>query len=161
MKLNYILITQISSKNQIRDMSITITMTPAIDNAVKEMIASALEQQLVALSEKYKFDVEEGREVININDIKFVKGCAVSPKKETKKEKKEKNKDKVKKAMSGYMLFSKENRESVTEKAKSVLKEGEKYQASETLKKLGAMWSALSKEEQVKWNEKAHAMKGE
>lgn len=140
-------------------MSITITMTPVIENTIKEMIASALEQQVVALAEEFKFDVEKGRQVFNTNDIKFVKGRVVSPKKETKKEKKEKNKDTVKKAMSGYMLFSKEHRESVTDKAKSLLKEGEKYQASETLKKLGAMWSALSKDEHVKWNDKAHAMK--
>ena len=138
-------------------MSITITMTPVIENTIKEMIASALEQQVVALAEEFKFDVEKGCEVFNTNDIKFVKGRAVSPKKETKKDKKAlDDTPKEKKAMTGYMLFSKEHREAVTEKAKSSLKTGEKYQASGTVKTLGAMWSALSKEEQVKWNEKAH-----
>tara|TARA_B110000037_G_C16936978_1_gene431057 strand:+ start:150 stop:566 length:417 start_codon:yes stop_codon:yes gene_type:complete len=137
-------------------------MTPTIENSIKEMIASAMEQQVVALAEKYKFDVEEARDHMKICDIKFVKGRAVSPKKETKKDKKTNNDTpKEKKAMTGYMLFSKEHREEVTEKAKSTLKEGEKYQASGTVKTLGAMWTALSKEEQVKWNEKAHAAKDE
>ena len=138
-------------------MSTTIIMSQTIEKSIKEMCSSAMDQTIVALSEKYKFDVEEARDHMKTGDIKFVKGRAVSPKKETKKDKKAlDDTPKEKKAMTGYMLFSKEHREAVTEKAKSSLKTGEKYQASGTVKTLGAMWSALSKEEQVKWNEKAH-----
>tara|TARA_R110002074_G_scaffold172331_1_gene334890 strand:- start:3669 stop:4085 length:417 start_codon:yes stop_codon:yes gene_type:complete len=137
-------------------------MTPAIENSIKEMIASGIasaqEQQVVALAEEYKFDVEEGRKVFKVKDIKFVKGRAVSP---NKGKKVVDDTPKVKKAMTGYMMFSKEHRDDVTEKAKSALKEGEKYQASGTVKTLGAMWSALSKEKQIVWNDKAQAVKDE
>lgn len=79
-------------------------------------------------------------------------------KKEIKKDKKNANdKPKVAKPPSGYMLFSNDNRASVTETAKAALKDGEKYKASETLKKLGAMWSALSDEDKKKWNDKSKA----
>ena len=131
-------------------MSTIIAMSNTIDNAIKEMCSSAIEQTIVTLAEKYNFNVDEASKYINVKDIKFTKGRSVSP---NKNKKVMDDTPKVKKAMTGYMLFSKENREAVTEKAKSTLKEGEKYQASGTVKTLGAMWSALSKENQIEWND--------
>ena len=65
------------------------------------------------------------------------------------------DKPKVKRNTNGYMAFNSENRASVVEKAKANLSEGETYKANETIKTLGAMWSALSDKDKKVWNDKA------
>jgi hypothetical protein len=83
-----------------------------------------------------------------------------SSKKSNKSNKVKNSNDKpiVKRNTTGYMAFNSENRASVVEKAKANLGEGEKYKANETIKTLGAMWSALSDNDKKLWNDKALAI---
>ena len=80
------------------------------------------------------------------------------PKKE-KKEKKEKGSDDDKpkiKRISGYILYSKANREDV----KAELSEGdEKPKNTDIMCKLAENWKALNDEERAEWNAKAKELK--
>ena len=58
---------------------------------------------------------------------------------------------KPKRAATGYILFSKDKRPSVVAAAPSPLR------PPEVMTKLGALWKALSKEEQAVWNARAKA----
>ena len=68
------------------------------------------------------------------------------------------DKSKVKRNTTGYMVFNSENRDAVTEAGKTKLLDGEVYKANQTIKTLGALWSALSQDEKKVWIDKADAI---
>ena len=81
------------------------------------------------------------------------------PKKE-KKEKKEKSTsddDKPKK-VSGYILFSKANREDAIETLQAAGEGDAKIKSTDVMKELGRMWKELDTPEKDDWNIKAKAM---
>lgn len=85
-------------------------------------------------------------------------------KKSEKKAKKQKksndshdNEPKKKKGPSGYLLYSNVIRKDVTEKLAE--ESDEKPKGPVIMKKLGAMWKALSDDERDAWNEKAKELK--
>jgi hypothetical protein len=63
--------------------------------------------------------------------------------------------EKPKKRLTGYLLFSKENRAVVKAALEEELDEGEKLQSKTVVGALAAAWKALSEEEQAEWKEKA------
>ena len=81
--------------------------------------------------------------------------------KKPKKEKKEKpassDDDKPKKA-SGYILFSKANREDAIETLQAAGEGDAKIKSTDVMKELGRMWKELDTPEKDDWNIKAKAM---
>ena len=82
------------------------------------------------------------------------------PKKE-KKEKKEKSAssdDEKPKRISGYILFSKANREDAIETLQEAGEEDAKVKSTDVMKELGRMWKELEATEKEEWNIKAKAI---
>ena len=77
------------------------------------------------------------------------------PKKE-KKEKSTSDDDKPKK-VSGYILFSKANREDAIETLQGSGEEEVKIKSTDVMKELGRMWKELDETEKEEWNTKAKA----
>ena len=79
--------------------------------------------------------------------------------KKAKKEKKDKDSDDEKpktKRISGYILYSKTNRDDVKAELTT---DDEKAKNTDIMCKLAANWKALSDEERAEWNAKAKEMK--
>jgi len=86
-------------------------------------------------------------------DNKEPKGKSVDKKgKETKESSFNESKDGVKKPLSGYMLFNKEERP-------KVLKDHPDLKAKEVITELGKRWKALSDEARKKFNDKSAEQK--
>ena len=134
-------------------MPVMITMHVSESNLIEKM------------KELISSDDMSANELINaIEDNNFQ--IIYSSKKSNKSKKVNKSDDtpKVKRNTTGYMVFNSENRASVVEQAKTNLVDGEVYKANETIKTLGAMWSALNDKDKKVWNDKAlaiNAAKGE
>ena len=97
-------------------------------------------------------------QVLQANNIDFDLATTTKKSKSSKKTDKTDKTDKPKKPISGYILFSKENRD----KAKSRLTadNGDQYvlKNSDVMVMLGKMWKELDENEQKTWNEKAKNM---
>ena len=120
-------------------------MPNTMEIAIKSMMEDAVTQAVASLAEKHGFDQEDALRELNLSDLKLVRKRGPSPKSDKKKatgEKKEKKEKKPRK-LSGYQVFSKEERAAAVEGVKL------------TMAELGARWKALSKEEQAVWVEKA------
>ncbi len=96
-------------------------------------------------------------QVLQANNIDF--DLATTTKKSKSKSSKKTDKtdktDKPKKPISGYILFSKENRDKA--KSKLTADNGDQYvlKNSDVMVMLGKMWKELDENEQKTWNEKA------
>ena len=132
----------------------TIMTTIAIPNslhlALNSATNSAVSQAIATLADKYGFDAEEaGRELkLTVSDIKGGK-----PAKGFKKN----GEPKKKRGTTGYLVFSKENREETKAAMEAELASGEKLQPKLVVKRLAELWKELSKDEQAVWNAKAAA----
>ncbi len=143
-------------------MSCTITMPSALDESIRACCVEAVAQAVAALAAKYGFDAAEAERDLNLGEMKIQrKRGPVSKKSVTKTEKKSKkatkevDPEKPKKRLTGYLLFSKENRAEVKAALEEELAEGEKLQSKTVVGALAAAWKALSEEEQAEWKEKA------
>ena len=127
-----------------------IAIPNSLHLALNSATNSAVSQALATLAEKYGFDAEEaGRELkLTVSDIKGGKAA---------KGFKKNGEPKKKRGTTGYLVFSKENREEVKAAMEAELASGEKLQPKLVVKRLAELWKALSSEEQAEWNAKAAA----
>lgn len=137
-------------------------MPSALDESIRTCCVEAVAQAVAALAAKYGFDATEAERELNLGEMKIQrKRGPISKKSVTKAEKKPKkatkeaDPDKPKKRLTGYLLFSKENRAEVKAALEEELAEGEKLQSKTVVGALAAAWKALSEEEQAEWKEKA------
>lgn len=137
-------------------------MPSALDESIRACCVEAVAQAVAALAAKYGFDAAEAERDLNLGEMKIQrKRGPVSKKSVTKTEKKPKkatkevDPEKPKKRLTGYLLFSKENRAEVKAALEEELAEGEKLQSKTVVGALAAAWKALSEEEQAEWKEKA------
>jgi hypothetical protein len=137
-------------------------MPSALDESIRACCVEAVAQAVAALAAKYGFDAAEAERDLNLGEMKIQrKRGPVSKKSVTKTEKKSKkatkevDPEKPKKRLTGYLLFSKENRAEVKAALEEELAEGEKLQSKTVVGALAAAWKALSEEEQAEWKEKA------
>ena len=141
-------------------MSAVITMPSAIDESIRECCTEAVSQAVIALAAKYGFDAEEAERELNLGELKLqrkrgpvAKKSAAKPTKATKAA----AADKPKKAMTGYLLFSKEMRPEVKDLMEAELEDGEKLKPQAVVTELAAQWKALDKDEQEEWKQRAAA----
>ena len=139
-------------------MSAVITMPSAIDESIRECCTEAVSQAVIALAAKYGFDAEEAERELNLGELKLqrkrgpvAKKSAAKPTKATKAA----AADKPKKAMTGYLLFSKEMRPDVKAAMEAELEDGEKLKPQAVVTELAAQWKALDKDEQDEWKQRA------
>jgi hypothetical protein len=137
-------------------------MPSALDESIRACCVEAVAQAVAALAAKYGFDATEAERELNLGEMKIQrKRGPISKKSVTKAEKKPKkatkeaDPEKPKKRLTGYLLFSKENRAEVKAALEEELAEGEKLQSKTVVGALAAAWKALSEEEQAEWKEKA------
>ena len=137
-------------------------MPSALDESIRACCVEAVAQAVAALAAKYGFDATEAERELNLGEVKIQrKRGPVSKKSVTKPEKKAKkatkavDPEKPKKRLTGYLLFSKENRAGVKAALEEELDDGGKLQSKTVVGALAAAWKALSEEEQAEWKEKA------
>jgi len=142
-------------------MSCTITMPSALDESIRACCLEAVAQAVAALAAKYGFDANEAERELNLGEMKIQrKRGPVAKKSVTKTEKKAKkaaDPEKPKKRLTGYLLFSKEQRPEMKATLEAELEDGEKLQSKTVVASLAAAWKALTAEEQAGWKEKAAA----
>ena len=113
------------------------------------------------MAAKYGFDATEAERELNLGEMKIQrKRGPVAKKSVTKTEKKAKkaaDPEKPKKRLTGYLLFSKEQRPEMKAALEAELEDGEKLQSKTVIGALAAAWKALTAEEQAEWKEKAAA----
>ena len=111
------------------------------------------------MAAKYGFDATEAERELNLGEMKIQrKRGPVAKKSVTKTEKKPKkaaDPEKPKKRLTGYLLFSKEQRPEMKAALEAELEDGEKLQSKTVVGALAAAWKALTAEEQAEWKEKA------
>ena len=139
-----------------------ITMPREFDGAIQSVIAQARDVAVQALSEKYGFDQDEAQRFLADGGIKVVKmrGPVPKPKatkaaKATKATKAADGESKTKRATTGYLMFSAEQRPEVKEEMTGALAEGSKLAPQAVVKELAARWKALEEEERLEWNQLA------
>ena len=123
------------------------------------MTIETIAEQIQALTEQVaKLDA-----IVNKTTSETTTTTTTTEKKEKKpkKEKKEKpassDDDKPKK-VSGYILFSKANREDAIETLQGTGEGDAKVKSTDVMKELGRMWKELDTPEKEEWNIKAKAM---
>jgi len=126
------------------------------------------------LSVKFDFDFDEAMVLLDKTDAKPSKTDAKASKEDAKKAKEDEKlakkaareakeaakADKPKRATTGYLVYSKEMRDQVKWQAAGKAEGDDKLKPQDIVKELGAMWKALSAEEQLVWNTKAKAKAG-
>jgi hypothetical protein len=137
-------------------------MPSALDESIRTCCVEAVAQAVAALAAKYGFDATEAERELNLGEMKIQrkrgpisKKSVIKAEKKPKKATKEADPEKPKKRLTGYLLFSKENRAEVKAALEEELAEGEKLQSKTVVGALAAAWKALSEEEQAEWKEKA------
>ena len=123
-------------------------MPTQIESAIREMCTDAMSQAVAALAEKYGFDAEEAGRDLKIPDVNFKPGKA-------NKGFKKNGEPKKKRGTTGYLIFSKEQREEVKKEMEAELDEGEKLQPKLVVKRLAELWKGLTGDEQAIWNKRA------
>ena len=117
---------------------------------------------MAVLAAKYKFDAEEAERELKLDELKLERKRGPAPKTVEAAAKSSKAKadkaDKPKKAKTGYLLFSDSVRADVKAELLAEKKDDEKLKGSDVISGCAAKWKELSKEEQVKWNERAKAL---
>ena len=136
-----------------------ITMPREFDGAIQSVIAQARDSTVQALSEKYGFDAEEAQRFLVEGGIKIVKMRGPAPKAKASKTKDSKPKiegePKSKRATTGYLMFSAEQRPEVKEEMLAALADGVKLAPQAVVKELAARWKALESDEREEWNQLA------
>ena len=132
----------------------TITMPREFDGAIQEIVNQARAAAVQALSEKYGFEADEANRFLIEGGIKMVKmrGPAPKAKKATKTKKTESDGEaKPKKALTGYLLYSKEHRSEVKDALLMDLEGDAKLAPQSIVKQLAADWKALDEDEKMEW----------
>ena len=137
-------------------------MPSALDESIRACCVEAVAQAVAALAAKYGFDATEAERELNLGEMKIqrkrgpvAKKSVTKAEKKPKKATKEADPEKPKKRLTGYLLFSKENRAEVKAAIEEELAEGEYLQSKTVVGALSAAWNALYEEEQAEWKEKA------
>ena len=140
-------------------MSAIITMPAAIDESIRACCADAVSQAVAALAAKYHFDAEEAERDLNLGELKLQRKRGPATKKSVTKASKGSDDEtpKTKRAITGYLLFSREMREEVKDAMVAQLAEGEKLMSKSVVTELAAQWKALEDSEQLEWKARAAA----
>jgi len=133
----------------------TITLPREFDGAIQAIIQQARETAVAALAEKYGFDAEEGQRFLADGGIKVVKMRGPVPKAKKLARTKVSKEDKPKRAPTGYLLFSAEEREAVQLEMTADLEEDAKLAPQAVVKALAKRWRALEQDERDDWKEQA------
>lgn len=136
-----------------------ITIPRSFTGAIGEIAAQARETTCRELATKFGFDPEEALAFLRENEPKLVQKRGAPPKKETKSKatKAKSSEEKPKRALTGYLLFSQENREEVKASLTAELAEGEKLMGKTVVKALAAGWAELTDEDRADWKAAAAA----
>lgn len=126
----------------------TIQIPASLQTALVTVTNAAVSQAIAELAEKYGFDAEEAGRDLKIPDVNFKPGKA-------NKGFKKNGDPKKKRGTTGYLIFSKEQREEVKKEMEAELDEGEKLQPKLVVKRLAELWKGLTGDEQAVWNKKA------
>lgn len=126
-------------------------MPAAIQGAITEMCADAVNQAVALLSDKYGFDAEEAQRDLNLGKLQ-VKGSTA---KASGKKAATAEKPKTKRGPTGYLLYTKELRPEVTAEMQAELADGEKLKPQNVVTAMAARWKALGDDEKAVWNAKA------
>ena len=150
--------------NQTNKMSSKVANTCA--QGVQEIVVKCVTDSVKLLAEKHGFDFEEAMACLDIGNMGNLSTKALGKEKKAKKEKEPKEpkepkekKEKVKRAPTGYMLYSADKRPAVKKALEDALAEGEKLKPQNVLAKLGANWKAEDQAVRDKWNEQAKGAK--
>ena len=140
-------------------MSAIITMPAAIDESIRACCADAVSQAVAALAAKYHFDAEEAERDLNLGELKLQRKRGPATKKSAAKASKGSDDEtpKTKRAITGYLLFSREMRPEVKDAMVADLAEGEKLMSKSVVTELAAQWKALEDSEQLEWKARAAA----
>jgi hypothetical protein len=143
-------------------MSAIITMPTALDESIRACCADAVSQAVAALAAKYGFDAEEAERELNLGELKLQRKRGPATKKSVTKTAKatrgaEDETPKTKRALTGYLLFSRDMRAEVTAALVEQLEEGERLMSKSVVTELAAQWKALSPQEQSEWKTRAAA----
>jgi hypothetical protein len=135
-----------------------ITIPHSFTDAIKEIANEARFSAVQALAVKYGFDPSEALEFLGESEPKLVQKRGSGPKNAKAKPKDAEAKPKAKRPPTGYLIFSKENREQTRQDLSLKLGEGEKLKPQLVVKELAARWAALGEEEREAWKEQAAMM---
>ena len=140
-------------------MSAIITLPSAIDESIRACCADAVSQAVAALAAKYHFDAEEAERDLNLGQLKLQRKRGPAAKKSVAKASKGSDDEtpKTKRAITGYLLFSREMRPEVKDAMTAELGEGEKLMSKSVVTELAAQWKALEESEQLGWKARAAA----
>ena len=138
-------------------MSAIITLPSAIDESIRACCADAVSQAVAALAAKYDFDAEEAERDLNLGELKLQRKRGPATKKSVTKVTKGSDDEtpKPKRAITGYLMFSREMREEVKAAMVAQLEEGEKLMSKSVVTELAAQWKALEESEQLEWKARA------
>ena len=134
--------------------STTITLPHSFTGAIKEVAATARSAAVDSLALKYGFPAEEAHRFLSESEIKIEKKRGPVAKSKEKSKPKE-DKPKKKRAQTGYLLFSAENRPAVKEEMSDELADGEKLKPQDVVKELARRWAELDEEERLDWKVRA------
>lgn len=137
-----------------------ITIPRSFTGAIAEIAAQARETTCRELATKFGFNPEEALAFLKENEPKIVQKRGAPPKKAAKAAKAKSGEAKPKRALTGYLYFSQENRETVRGALSSNLAEGEKLMGKTVVKELASNWADLTDEERVGWKEAAKSLSG-
>jgi hypothetical protein len=126
----------------------TIQIPASLQTALVTVTNAAVSHAIAELAEKYGFDAEEAGRDLKIPDVNFKSGKAAKGFKKNGEPKK-------KRGTTGYLIFSKEQREEVKKEMEAALDEGEKLQPKLVVKRLAELWKGLTGDEQAVWNKRA------
>ena len=119
----------------------------------------SLSQQIITLTEqvdKLEAFVYMASQEHNSQPNKETKEPKPKKLKKEKKEKTDTDHDKPKK-VSGYILFSKANRDDAIETIRGTSDDDSKIKSTDVMKELGRMWKELEPDAKEQWNAKAKA----
>lgn len=126
----------------------TIQIPASLQTALTTVTNAAVSHAIAELADKYGFDAEEAGRDLKIPDVNFKPGKATKGFKKNGEPKK-------KRGTTGYLIFSKEQREEVKKEMEAQLDEGEKLQPKLVVKRLAELWKGLTGVEQAVWNKRA------
>jgi hypothetical protein len=142
-----------SAKQTNKQTMATITMPREFDGAIQDIIAQARDACVQALAERFAFDPAEAQRFLEEGGIKVVKKRGPVPKaKKIMRTKKGGDELKPKRALTGYLLFSDDEREQVQAELKAALQGEAKLAPQAVVKELAARWKALGEDDRVSWN---------
>jgi hypothetical protein len=132
---------------------------------VQDIIVKCVTESVHALAKKHGFDVKEALASLDIGNMAAKATDETKAKPLTAKEKKalvaaekakakedKPKKEKTKRAPTGYMLYSADQRPDVKKELTDALADGEKLKPQLVLSKLGANWKAEDQAVRDKWN---------